>query len=129
MMTESLGFGPNALPPSDITEQEDSSKKAAKAPELKNVMSKGAAAVYPSSAVSQLITSSQCSVVSARPSTATSPSGQLDKGKGGSESFPKSRGDNRHGSVLDGRKRRWSALLAQRPALDDSDAMSDWLMD
>jgi len=129
MMTESLGFGPNALPPSDIAKQEDSSKKAAKAPELKNVMSKGAAAVYPSSAVSQLITSSQCSVVSAHPSTATSPSGQLDKGKGGSESFPKSRGDNRHGSVLDGRKRRWSALLAQRPALDDSDAMSDWLMD
>jgi len=134
MMTESLGFGPNALPehstsPSKIAKQEESSKKAAKALDLKNVISKGAAAVYPSSVASQLVASSQCSEVSAHPSTATSSSGQLDKGKGGSESVPKSRGDNRHGSVLDGRKRRWSALLAQRPALDDSDAMSDWLMD
>mmetsp|Transcript_35869 Transcript_35869/g.54438 ORF Transcript_35869/g.54438 Transcript_35869/m.54438 type:complete len:853 (+) Transcript_35869:114-2672(+) len=129
MMTESLGFGPNALPPSDIAKQEDSSKKAAKAPELKNVMSKGAAAVYPSSAVSQLITSSQCSVVSAHPSTATSPSGQLDKGKGGSESVPKSCGGDGHGSVLDGRKRRWSSLLVGRPALGDSNAMSAWLLE
>jgi len=134
MMTESLGFGPNALPehstsPSKITKQEESPKKAAKALDLKNVISKGAAAVYPSSVASQLVASSQCSEVSAHPSTATSSSGQLDKGKGGSESFPKSRGGDRHGSVLDGRKRRWSSLLVGRPALGDSNAMSAWLLE
>mmetsp|Transcript_35865 Transcript_35865/g.54407 ORF Transcript_35865/g.54407 Transcript_35865/m.54407 type:complete len:816 (+) Transcript_35865:114-2561(+) len=134
MMTESLGFGPNALPehstsPSKIAKQEESSKKAAKALDLKNVISKGAAAVYPSSVASQLVASSQCSEVSAHPSTATSSSGQLDKGKGGSESVPKSCGGDGHGSVLDGRKRRWSSLLVGRPALGDSNAMSAWLLE
>eukprot|EP00957_Ditylum_brightwellii_P145869 11107233-Ditylum_brightwellii.AAC.1 len=110
-MTESLGFELNALPehstsPSEIAKQEESSKKAAKALDLKNVISEGAAAVYPSIVVSQLVTSSQCSEVSAHPSTVTSPSSKSDKAEWGSESAPKSCGGDRHGSVLDGRKRR-----------------------
>uniref|UniRef100_A0A7S4VU25 Uncharacterized protein n=1 Tax=Ditylum brightwellii TaxID=49249 RepID=A0A7S4VU25_9STRA len=132
MTKDLLGFGPNALPEhslssSDVTKQKDMSKKAAKASGLKNVISEGAAALSPSSAVSQLFTSPQCSEVSALPELSLS--GIVDNGKGGGEYFPTSCGGDRHGSVLDGRKKRWSTLLVKRPATGDSTAMSAWLLE